>query len=206
MIGRSTQPLLPTITWRGPDEKVYLTFDDGPDEKITPRLLDLLENLEIKATFFVIGEKVQKSRKLTERVLKCGHSIGNHSYHHPSLLGKSRQLVHRELINSDELLEQITGHKPVYFRPPYGRFGINVLRVLKQTEHQLVLWSASLMDYRRQANAGRIEQRLLNLAKPGKILLLHDGHPNSPETLKALQGSLALLKKRGLAFSALPQN
>ncbi|MCG8607888.1 polysaccharide deacetylase family protein [bacterium] len=206
MIGLKKDWLLPQITWRAPDAKVYLTFDDGPDEKITPRLLDLLTDLEIKATFFLIGEKISQSRSISERIIRCGHTLGNHSYHHSRLLGQPAQIVRRELAMTDEIFETIIGEKSVYFRPPYGHFGINVLRVLKQTGHQLILWSASLKDYKPGTCSRRIRRRLLDVAEPGKILLLHDGHPNSAETLNALEGSLPVLKKRGLVFSALPQN
>ena len=194
----------PSILWRRSDQKVYLTFDDGPDANITPRILDLLDSLGIKATFFMIGQKVRQNGNITRRIQESGHAIGNHTYDHPSLLGKSRSVIYEQLAKTDAVLEDATGNRPHYFRPPHGRFGVSVLRVLRQTGHRMVLWSRSTRDYRKEITPTCIKQTLTNNAKPGSILLLHDGHPNSFRTLLALQETLSSLKEGGTVFSSLP--
>ena len=201
MIGR----FVPVIKWRGPDQKVYLTFDDGPDEDVTPRILHLLQSLEISATFFLVGQKVERHRDIAVQIKKLGHTIGNHSYSHCSLLGKSQDRIVAELAVTDAIIKEITGSKPRYFRPPYGRFGLNLLRLLTRTRHEMVLWSTSCRDYGRKASSQFIRRRMMKIEKGGEIVLLHDGHPNSYLTLRALEESLGLLKNRGLAFSALPE-
>jgi peptidoglycan/xylan/chitin deacetylase (PgdA/CDA1 family) len=187
------------------DNNTYLTFDDGPDNYVTPKILDLLQKYDIKATFFLLGQKAEQHPDIVSDIQKRGHIIGNHSYSHLKMSGKSKQLIIHELTKADETLIEITGKKPRLFRPPHGRFGLNLLRVLKTTQHKMVLWYASVGDYNKGTTSEKIKNKLLKLAKPGQLILLHDGHRNSKYTLKALEESLDRLKDYGLNFSTIPK-
>lgn len=196
--------MLPDIRWSMSDSRIYLTFDDGPDKEITPRLLSLLDKFEIQTTFFLLGHKVEQYPEIVLRIKEGGHTIGNHSYSHPRLLKRSEQDVFDELNRTDEAIRKIITWKPTLFRPPHGVFGITLLRVLRKTGHKMVLWNASVKDYEQHATAIGIKKKLLKVATPGKIVLLHDGHRNSSNTLIALETTLGLLKDREVDFSALP--
>jgi len=195
--------LFPKIIWRLSDENVYLTFDDGPDENITPRLLNLLNKYEIKATFFVVGQKAERHPETLLQIHQNDHVIGNHSYTHPHLIFKSKEVIEQEIKRTDKILLEITGKRPTLFRPPYGQFGLAVLSVLKSTNHRMVLWSASSQDYKADASILRIETRIEKHVRPGKIVLMHDGHSQSPQMLRALETILEKIKEQGLKFSAL---
>ena len=196
--------LFPKIIWRLSDENVYLTFDDGPDENITPRLLNLLNKHEIKATFFVVGQKAERHPETVLQIHQNDHVIGNHSYTHPHLIFKSKEVIEQEIKRTDKILLEITGKRPTLFRPPYGQFGLAVLSVLKSTNHRMVLWSASSQDYKVKASTEKIQARMKKYVRPGKIVLMHDGHSKSLHTFRALENSLGAFKERGFKFSALP--
>ncbi|MFQ5753301.1 MAG: polysaccharide deacetylase family protein, partial [bacterium] len=127
-----------------------------------------------------------------------------HSYCHPKMLWKNRKQIYNEIKYTDEILFKITGVRPTLFRPPYGRVGLQLLNVIKFTQHKIVLWSASTRDYRMRANPNTIQSKFNRCLRPGNIVLLHDGHRNSHNTLKGLEFSLAKLKHRNIKFSALP--
>lgn len=188
--------------WRMPGKAVYLTFDDGPDPDHCNRILDILKRYRIQATFFVIGEKTEKHPDLVERMLAEGHTVGNHSYTHPHLMGKTKEIIRREIEKTDRAIQQITGKKPCLFRPPYGQFGLALLQVLKATGHRLVLWNKSVKDYKKHTNASTISKRL-NTAHSGQIVLLHDGHKNSSITATALELTLEHVMQSGIRFAPL---
>ena len=197
---------LPNILWRMPDENVYLSFDDGPDKDITPKLLDVLQRYDVKATFFLVGQKAERHPDIVLQIKNNGHTIGNHSFSHPRMLWKSKDLLKFELNRTDEILYKITGENPTLFRPPYGLFGIQLLNLVKITNHKIVLWNASVYDYKSHATAQKIKIRWQKIICPGQIILLHDGHSNSLNTLVALEKSLGDLKDRVIKFSAIPEN
>jgi len=195
--------LFPKIIRSMPDENIYLTFDDGPDENITPRLLELLSKHEIKATFFVVGQKAERYPEIVLQIHKNGHAIGNHSYTHSHLIFKSKEIIEGEIKRTDKAVFEITGKRPTHFRPPHGQFGLAVLRVLKSTNHRMVLWSASSQDYKAKTSTGKIQERIKKYVRPGKIVLMHDGHLQSPHMLEALENTLERTSDQGLKFSAI---
>ena len=195
--------LLPKIIRSMPDENIYLTFDDGPDENITPRLLELLSKHKIKATFFMVGQKAERYPEIVLQIHKNGHAIGNHSYTHPHLIFKSKESIEEEIKRTDEAVFEITGKRPTLFRPPHGQFGFAVLSILKSTNHRMVLWSASSQDYKVKTSTEKIQARMKKYVRPGKIVLMHDGHLQSQHMLEALKNSLDRFKEKNLKFSAL---
>ncbi len=188
--------------WRMPGNAVYLTFDDGPDPDHSTRILDILKRYQIQATFFVIGEKTEKHPDIVARMIAEGHTVGNHTHTHPHLVGKTKEMIRREIEKTDFAIQNITSKKPCLFRPPYGQFGLALLQVLKATDHRLVLWNQSVKDYKKHANASTITKRL-NTVHSGQIVLLHDGHKNSPITATALELTLEHLMQSGIRFAPL---
>lgn len=194
--------ILEQVLWRSKDDHIYLTFDDGPDPEITPPLLDVLQQHHIPATFFLVGKKAEHHPEIVRRISEAGHTIGNHSYNHIRLLFQSASEIQFQIQATDDILAAITGHKPSLFRPPYGKFGPNLLHVTAQTGHRVVMWNHSAKDYKRDATRKSIEARLQKI-KPGNIVLLHDGIRQSRLTLAALENALKGLRISGHQFAAL---
>ncbi len=174
--------ILPTIISRGLGVGVFqkgplqhglaFTFDDGPDPKYTPQLLDLLKKYSIQATFFVLGSKVKQYPAIIRRMHLEGHLIGVHQYVHKSNWFRSPWAVRRELDQTSTLIEQIIGVRPVYYRPPWGL--LNIFDFILWKHFQIVLWSLMVRDWRSTGGSERIKRSLLQNVKAGDIILLHD--------------------------------
>lgn len=195
--------ILSKILWRMRDEYVYLTFDDGPDSAVTPALLRLLAEFQIPVTFFVIGKKVEQHPGILAKIHAAGHAIGNHSFSHALMIWKSRLSIEQELTQTDKVILKTTGKTATLFRPPHGRFGPNLLLSLRAANRKMVLWNLSTKDYRATTTADQI-QSSLHAARPGQIVLLHDGHANSGRMLAALKNALPAMLERNVRFKALP--
>jgi peptidoglycan-N-acetylglucosamine deacetylase len=171
---------------------VALTFDDGPDPVYTPRLLDLLKEFQLKATFFVLSSKAEQYPDLILRMHDEGHLIGIHNYVHRANWVMTPWAARRQLNHSAAILQNITGVRPVYFRPPWGL--LNFFDLFLPKEFQIVLWSIMVGDWRRRGGSEKIKNRLLRKIKEGAVILLHDNgetwgaNPDAPNfTIKALR-------------------
>lgn len=177
---------------KNPGSRIALTFDDGPAPE-TLKLLDLLKAHEVKATFFCIGAQLEKHPEIARRVHGEGHLLANHSYSHShffDFFGTSK--VAAELRKTDALIAEITGHKPRFFRPPYGVTNPSIRRALLQTKHLVMGWNLRSMDGVRD-NIGNITQRVQSRLKPGAIVLLHDNRTHSAAVLEQLLTSVRAL-------------
>jgi len=184
--------------WRGdPNGKeIALTFDDGPHPAYTLRLLDLLHELNVKATFFVVGKKVDEAPWLLPRMLADGHEIGNHTYHHLNLDGADESLIISEIRLGQDAIRRACGIKTFSFRPPGGHHNPNVLACAEKLKCRTYLWTDDPADF---ANPGTnvLEQRLIGKVSGGAIVLLHDGIEQTMEILPEL---IARLKSDGYRF------
>jgi peptidoglycan-N-acetylglucosamine deacetylase len=173
---------------------ICLTFDDGPDPTYTKKILDLLGDYDVKASFFVLGQAAEQFPHLLEQMMKAGHSIGNHTYSHchPWMIS-SRHAKH-EIERTTKIIKDITGIAPQWFRPPFGRLTMSMRIQAHAEQMTTVLWNRSIMDWgifgTKTGIAGRLDK-----IKPGDIVLMHDGRPehNHPEVTyqclsKFLQG------------------
>lgn len=156
-------------------DQIAFTFDDGPDPEYTPKLLDLLREKDIKATFFVLGSKAEKFPELIRRIHREGHQIGIHNYTHhlPNWLMTPWFIRQHHVEQTAEIVERITGERPTLYRPPWGIMNAADLLFLRKS-YRIVLWTVMGWDWKRQANADPLKQRLLHKIKPGSIVLLHD--------------------------------
>ncbi|MGV3487409.1 MAG: polysaccharide deacetylase family protein [Tuberibacillus sp.] len=174
--------LLPTLLMRGLSIGVFnrsgvkgklsLTFDDGPNPLYTPRLLDLLKQYHIKATFFVVGSFAEQNPELLKRMDQEGHEVGIHHYKHTSNWLLSPFAAHREVAKTAEVIENIIGKKPHFYRPPWGH--LNLFSSWARRPYRLVIWSAILGDWNKKVGKVRLEKRIRNSVKDGAIIVLHD--------------------------------
>lgn len=153
--------------------QVALTFDDGPDPLYTPKLLDMLKEQGIRATFFVLGSKAEKYPDIIERIHAEGHQIGVHNYRHQSNWLMSPWSVKNQHVNrSADIVENITGVRPTHYRPPWGI--INVFDFFLKSEYEIVLWSLMGGDWNSKVARTKMKEHLINDVRDGSVVLLHD--------------------------------
>ncbi|MBA9087677.1 polysaccharide deacetylase family sporulation protein PdaB [Fontibacillus solani] len=191
------------IVWEVPttDKFIAFTFDDGPSPRQTPEILKILEEYQAKATFFVIGDRVERNPEIVREELRLGHEVANHSLHHPSFQGLNQDSMSKEISRTQEIITQATGHTPTLFRPPGGFYNERLINISKQNHLQLILWSwhQDTNDWR-APGVQRIVNKVLNNARNGDIILMHDFVYKSSQTAEALKIILPELKKQGYSF------
>lgn len=185
---------------------VALTFDDGPDPKYTSQILDILKKYDVPATFFVVGKNAERHPEILKRMVEEGHSVGNHTYSHKSLIPLSRAKTYYEIIEADQVIKEIIGYKPVLFRPPRGLYTQYARKLLKREKYTIVLWDVSSRDWA-EIRYKDIERNVLNNVKPGSIVLFHDSGNlvtnyggDRHNTVRALPGIIEKLKQDGYIF------
>ncbi len=184
------------------EKLIALTFDDGPDPEETPLILDLLSQYQAKATFFVLGKKVEQYPELAAREVLEGHEIANHTYTHRYFNRPiTREVLNSEITRTDEAILRATGQKPVLFRPPGGYYGQAVVDGAKQAGYKTVLWSwhQDTEDWNRPGTE-KIIRKVLTNARNGDIILFHDHVEGKSQTAAALQKILPELSNRGYRF------
>ncbi len=192
--------------WAGCAEsnQVALTFDDGPDPKITPEILAILQQYDAKATFFCVGINVLKYPELARRIVDEGHEMGNHTFSHPNLAKGvlSFKDVAIQIGNGQRAIFFATRRMPKVFRPPYSATSDAINEVANILGHKVVIWSCSPTDYE-DPTSEEIVERVLSKIKGGSIVVLHDGHENMPfghvNTVRALPAILKGFRERHLA-------
>lgn len=195
----------PACTWRGPREgrRIALTFDDGPDPEWTPRVLDLLAEAGVPATFFTIGERAARAPAVVKRIAAEGHELANHSWSHRNLWFCGPAATVEQVRRGHETLADLTGAAPRHFRPPWGMVNAAMFGAVRKAGEKVVFWSIQ-PEGQRPAPAGRQASRVLGRAHAGAIVDLHDaeGTPRAPERLvEALPAMIRGLRERGYAFA-----
>jgi len=187
--------------------RVYLTFDDGPDARWTPRILDILAQANVCATFFVVGRFALEQVALVRRVAANGHELGNHTWSHRHPWTVLASTAREEVRDGAAAIADLIGRAPKFFRPPHGRLRRCMIEEAERGGQTLVLWNRSAVDWGPLGSARRIAHRL-SAAQAGDIVLMHDGGRgiNRPEELvKVLSEFLSNLSRRGLVPSLLPE-
>lgn len=179
---------------------IALTFDDGPSES-TPAILDVLAKAGAKATFFQLGANALRLPDLARRVASEGHEIGSHTQTHPRFYLCTSQIVGREIEQGHKTIETVHGRKIGLFRPPYGARWFGMYPAIRRLGVRSVMWSISSRDWEKPANW--IAQFVAGNARPGDVVLMHDGDTTTPgdrrhETATALQSILAAFAEKGL--------
>ncbi|MFC7590126.1 polysaccharide deacetylase family protein [Nonomuraea antimicrobica] len=176
-----------------------LTFDDGPGAQ-TSALLKALSKAGAKATFFLVGKRVEERPEVARQIVAKGHAIGNHTYSHAALPAHSDNDILDELKVTQEVIEEATGRRPTMFRPPYGQTDERVLGLAAQTELAEILWTGTTLDWQLR-DTKKIKATVLKLAKRDGVILMHDV---VPQTVTAMPGILKELKKRGYHLVTVP--
>ncbi|MBA3065114.1 polysaccharide deacetylase family protein [bacterium] len=171
-------------------QKVALTFDDGPHPYYTKKILEILNEYSVKGTFFLVGKQAEKYPELVTAIKGAGCEIGNHTYNHPRLIYLSESDVQKEVKSTTLLLENITGEKIKYFRPPGGRYYFNTLENISGLE--IILWTINTDDI--FLSSEKIYEEVIT-AEEGDIILMHSG---VPQTVKALPRILRYFSKNGI--------
>jgi peptidoglycan-N-acetylglucosamine deacetylase len=181
---------------------IALTIDDGPHPVWTPKILKLLERYHVPATFFLIGNQVLGHESVARSVADAGHQLANHTYTHPTTLPKfAGPAMHTEIERAQDKIYSATGHTPKLFRSPGGSWSAPLMKQIAQAGLVSIDWTDDPDDWKRPGTAA-IVNRLL-AAKPGQILLCHDGGGDRSQTYAALQTVIPALLARGYSFVAL---
>ncbi|WP_146550285.1 polysaccharide deacetylase family protein [Rummeliibacillus suwonensis] len=176
-----------------PTKFVALTFDDGPSDSVTPKVLKILKKHHAKATFFMVGTQVNAHPKTAKQVSNAGHEIGNHSYSHADLKRLSNAKIKSQISRTNKAIKKATGHNPTVFRPPYGSCD---KRVREQTKLPVILWNVDTRDWEHR-NAHKLLAYVKQYTYPGAIILMHDIHM---PTANGLDAVLTYLEKEGYTF------
>lgn len=172
---------------------VALTFDDGPSNKTTPRLLDILKQHNVQATFYVLGSQAERFPEILKRTFDEGHEIGNHSWNHPSFTTISLKEVASQIASTNTVIHSIIGETPKTMRPPYGAYNKAVREIVGMP---LIMWSVDTLDWKHR-NANKGVELALKQTHDGAIILFHDIHASSVDAIPTL---IAELRARGYEF------
>lgn len=187
--------------------KVALTFDDAPDTKYTPQVLDILKKYNVKATFFVVGQLVERYPNVVKRMTREGHVVGNHSYNHSLLTRLSDEQFQSQINKTQNLLKSTIGYTPRLIRPPYGE--ITESQLLWATSHHFIIvnWNVDSKDWK-QLSQAQVTSNVLNHARSGSIILQHSGGgpgQNLSGTVDALPTIIESLQSKGYTLVTLPE-
>ena len=162
---------------------IALTFDDGPNATLTPKLLDLLAARHLKATFFVVGQNAADHPDILKRAVREGHEIANHSWSHPNLGKMSDDAVRRELQKTDDAIAAAIGKRPTLMRPPYGSLTARQKKwIHEEFGYRIIIWDVDPLDWKRPGPSV-VTARILKETKAGSIVLAHDIHPPTIEAM-----------------------
>ncbi|MDR1731208.1 MAG: polysaccharide deacetylase family protein [Synergistaceae bacterium] len=181
--------------------EVVLTFDDGPRENGVHELLTVLRELRTPGTFFLVGKFAERYEEITRAIDQSGNMIENHSYTHPKLYTLWLEKVIRETERCNEVMDRLNIRTPRFMRPPGGGFGLVIFKAMRQMNMKLGLWSVNTADYTGR-NAETITAQVLGDVRPGAVILMHSG---VPETVRALPGIVKALRERGYRFVTLQE-
>lgn len=181
---------------------VALTFDDGPTPEYTRQILDILDQYQVQATFFLLGQQVARNPDLAREIVRRGHSIANHTWDHPSLNKLSAARIDSEISATDTIIQQTTGLRPTCVRPPYGAINQTVISRINGSFHNAVDWNVDPLDWKKPGTAAIIN-RVLSGVRPNSIVLMHDGGGNRSQTVAALPYIITALRDRGYSFTSI---
>ncbi len=192
------QWLISDVTWRKKktDKIIYLTFDDGPIPIITPKILEILNQYNARATFFCVGDNVVKHPEIYEKVLAAGHSVGNHTHHHLNGTFTSTKKYLKDVADCAQVVDS------KLFRPPYGRLRWFQKKFLRK-HYELIYWDVLSWDFRAELSNEQVLKNVLSQTTNGSIVLFHDSLRSEPRVLYALPKFLEHFSKLGFTFKKL---
>ncbi|WP_242865986.1 polysaccharide deacetylase family protein [Desnuesiella massiliensis] len=183
------------------EEKVVaLTFDDGPSEKVD-EILSILNKENVKATFFLIGNEIEKYPQEAKKLILAGHEIGNHTYSHNRMVFKSPAYIKKDIERTDSLIRELGYNDTIQFRPPNGKKLLLLPYHLKNTNRKTILWDIEPNSYHEiNSSSEKIINYAVDNVKPGSIILLHPMYDEEGNTINAVKGLIEGLKAKGYTF------
>ena len=193
--------LFKNAEWRFKEagQVVFLTFDDGPIPEITPWVLKLLMEENIKATFFCVGENVQRYPELYQQILEGGHSVGNHTFNHLQGFKTNDQSFFSNIEKAATLIDSDL------FRPPHGLLKASQYNYLKK-KYRVIMWDLISCDYDNRLQPEKVLKNVTDFVRPGSIITFHDSHKAKTNLMKALPLSISWMKEQGYRFEAIQYN
>lgn len=203
--------LLPALSGIGTSGHVALSFDDGPDRRSTPLFLRLLAESDVRATFFLLGAMLEKDRALGRDIVACGHEVAVHGWYHRCLLWRTPAEVRDDLERATDLIAEVTGTSPRWYRPPYGVLTTAGLRAARRLDLTPVLWTTWGRDWEAAATAASVLRTVTRRMAGGGTILLHDSDcMSAPDswrtTLAALPPLFHVVRGRGLRIGPLAEH
>jgi peptidoglycan/xylan/chitin deacetylase (PgdA/CDA1 family) len=211
------QSMAPTGEWYGNTfsglargtRQLALTYDDGPNDPHTLRLLEVLAKHEVHATFFLVGRYVQQQPAIVQEIVTAGHVVGNHTFTHPLLTFKSSAEIRQQLSDCRSAIEHAVGESSNLFRPPFGGRRPAVLRLARELGLETVMWNVTGFDWNAPPSEV-IEQKVAKQIRGGDVILLHDGGhkqmgADRSQTVLATDRLIARYKSEGYEFKTIPQ-
>ncbi|MDF2963598.1 MAG: chitooligosaccharide deacetylase [Paenibacillus sp.] len=189
------------------ERKVALTFDDVPDLDFTPKLLDILKQYGVRATFFVVGNRAEAHPEIVKRMLQDGHIIGSHSYSHPNLLKVNDAVFQDEILRTEKILAEIVGYKTRLFRPPYGNVSEDQIKWLASQNYHIINWNVDSLDWK-GLNADQVSANVLGHIGPGAVVLQHGAGGEGEDltgTVQALPKIIESLNSSGIQLVTIPE-
>lgn len=216
-VGAGYQTMSPTGQWYGRtffglppgSKKLALTYDDGPNDPHTLRLLEVLARHEVRATFFLIGRYVARRSDIVRQVVKAGHVVGNHTFSHPNLIFCSRGQAETEIQQCQQVVHEAVGEQTRLFRPPFGGRHAGTLRLARSLGLEPIMWNVTGYDWRSKP-AQYVEQKVRAKVRGGDVILLHDGGhrefgADRSQTVIATDRLVARYKSEGYEFMTVPE-
>lgn len=199
-----------TFFLQGPTDqrRIALTFDDGPDPRFTEDVLDVLNQYNVPATFFLMGSRAIAYPEIVERINNEGHVIGNHTYFHPNLVKEGDlATLEREVTRTEDVLRDIIGYETSLFRAPYGFLYNELVEKLAEMQYSVIGWSVDSLDWQEDPPEV-IASKVLDNVQPGAIILMHDGADwdgSRTNTVESLKQIIPTLQEEGYEFVTVPE-
>jgi peptidoglycan-N-acetylglucosamine deacetylase len=188
-----------TYTLHRTKKQIAITFDDGPDGKYTPEILDVLKEYNVKATFFLLGQNMEYYPEMARRIVDEGHAVGNHSYSHPDFRYLTvEDALQKQVIKTQQVFEDILGFRPAYFRPPYGAVTDEQIRVLCEEGMIIIDWSIETFDWSDTQNSPeKILNRIKKYHHGGAVILMHSAGGDRSNSITVLPQIIEFLQNEG---------
>ena len=200
----STEDVINSESQNRYPNKIALTFDDGPDKVYTELILNILRDKNVKATFFLIGNKMMECPTVTKRIFSEGHCIANHTRNHFKLPGKSFKEVYKNMMWTEKIIDSVCGGSLKLFRPPFGKIRKEQRDNLSKYGFKVIMWDINSKDYDKKYSPDRIVNKVISEARNQAIVLFHSadyaGKESRTNTVEALPKIIDLLKSKGYSF------